>query len=227
MNTTRSLIVKNIFRVLSQQKNSSSIRFPCSTPQYSFSEGNKNFKENEESEKKESKSDSAQDQKKEENSEKVSSEEKPKESPKEEEKPVESFREKIRGSYPTVGKGVDFCVDAWKQTFPSQRTMHDIKKKKKKVGGGPKAADEELPEWKKGAIIKGKEEVQGGKSKLKEKLEQSSYYKSFVKSSQYQKYQEFSQASSEFREDLKDHLSNHPNAFVQTSLGLVVISLFS
>lgn len=212
MHPSRQQLVKFLFsmaRRKSEYKPISGLR-----PLYRFSEENKATKEDSKSTKEEKKS-----TKEEPKSENPKPEENSKpENLQPEQPPKQSFRQKVKESYPRVGTGLDFCVSAWKQTFPSEKTSADVRKKKRVMA---KPLDEDLPEWRKGAMVLGKEKP-SVKGKLKSTLESTTYYQSFLKSEQYKKYQEFSKAKGEFQEDLKDHLHNHPNAFVQTSLGLVV-----
>lgn len=86
----------------------------------------------------------------------------------------------------------------------------------------------EIPEWKRTALIL-KEEQQKRESlkeklanKFKNRFNDTKFAKEIYKSDSYKEFQTFKKEMHQFKEDLKDHVENSPNAFVQTSLGIYV-----
>jgi len=162
---------------------------------------------------------------------------------KKEEAPEVGFREKIAQSNPTVSKVVEFCIDSWEETFPSERYQKKYEQTRKQAQIAKTLKEQEMakeyteeelanmqttiPEWKRQSLVlrneKEAEKRMGNKlkEKLKEKFNETTLAKQLYTSEQYKDYSEFKSEMTQFKSDLKDNLYQNQNPILQGSLSLL------
>jgi len=153
-----------------------------------------------------------------------------------------SFMEYLSTKAPAVGKVTNFVVDSWEQTFPSDKykIKAELAKKLAKEQAEREREQkiyteeeleqiqEEIPDWKRTSLAQYSENVEEDSSiaskvgnKIKEKFNQTRIARKLYQTEQYKEYEDFKKEMSQFREDLKDHLSQSQNPAMIASMTLI------
>jgi len=152
-----------------------------------------------------------------------------------------SIKDRLANTAPFLGKVADFVADSWEQTFPSEKyhIKAEIERRKAKERAEKEKVikeyteeelvqlQEEIPEWKRTAIAQFEEESEEDNSlrkkvsgKIKESFNQTTFAKTVYQTEQFKEYTEFKKEMSQFKEDLKDHLSQSQNPAVIASMAV-------
>jgi len=143
---------------------------------------------------------------------------------------------------PILGKMAGYIKDSWDQTFPKdkfQMKSESVKKKARELAEKQRQehveyTEEELeklqgtiPQWKRTALMEVDESIQERQtmrkrmtSAVKNRFNETDVAKQLYQSEQFKEYQEVRKEILQFKEDLKDHLSQSQNPAVMGSMAL-------